>query len=186
MSNFAPYANLKPTQMAGNYGPSQKMRTAMAAYTPNIPWAKFGCSSVVDFDGRGTSAATPQIAAAAALWITKNKTAFSTCTEPWMKVEMVRAALFGSANKTIPDREKFFGQGALRVQAALATLPAIGSLKKEDPDSASFAFLKVLTVSAYRQKIRIVKGCSSSKRFSFLNPPVSKHFCRTPTSIRIR
>ncbi|WP_200828914.1 S8 family serine peptidase [Caballeronia choica] len=145
MSNFAPYANLKPTQMAGNYGPSQKMRTAMAAYTPNIPWAKFGCSSVVDFDGRGTSAATPQIAAAAALWITKNKTAFSTCTEPWMKVEMVRAALFGSANKTIPDREKFFGQGALRVQAALATLPAIGSLKKEDPDSASFAFLKVLT-----------------------------------------
>ena len=100
---------------------------------------------MVDFDGRGTSAATPQIAAAAALWITKNKTAFSTCTEPWMKVEMVRAALFGSANKTIPDREKFFGQGALRVQAALATLPAIGSLKKEDPDSASFAFLKVLT-----------------------------------------
>jgi hypothetical protein len=59
----APYADLGLTRMAGNYGPRSKMRTAMAACTPNVPWAKFGCASVVRFDGSGTSAATPQVAA---------------------------------------------------------------------------------------------------------------------------
>ncbi|WP_233451598.1 S8 family serine peptidase [Paraburkholderia caribensis] len=144
MSNFEPYADLKPTQMAGNYGPKQKMRTAMAAYTPNVPWAKFGCRAVVDFDGSGTSAATPQIAAAAALWIQKNKAALDECSEPWMRAELVRAALFKGASKN-PPLEKYFGQGMLRVQTALATMPAVQDIKKEEPDSASFSFLKVLT-----------------------------------------
>ena len=49
--------------------------TAIAAYTPNVPWAKFGCPDTVDLDGGGTSAATPQVAAAAALWMQKNKAA---------------------------------------------------------------------------------------------------------------
>jgi len=41
----------------------------MAAFTPNTAWARYGAANIVDFDGNGTSAATPQIAAAAALWI---------------------------------------------------------------------------------------------------------------------
>ena len=39
--------------MAGNYGPDAKMTTAIAAYTPNVPWARFGQPKVVDFDGEG-------------------------------------------------------------------------------------------------------------------------------------
>ena len=41
-----------PWHLAGNYGPDSKMRTAMAAYTPNVPWAKFGCSNVARFTRR--------------------------------------------------------------------------------------------------------------------------------------
>jgi hypothetical protein len=58
-------------RMAGNYGPNSKMDTALAAYTPNMPWAEINCPTIVDMDGAGTSAATPQIAAAAALWLQK-------------------------------------------------------------------------------------------------------------------
>ena len=42
MANGVPYANLPVKRMAGNYGPDDKMRTAIAAYTPNVPWARFG------------------------------------------------------------------------------------------------------------------------------------------------
>ena len=68
-----PLRNLPLKRMAGNYGPDAKMRTAIAGYTPNVPWARFGEPTVVDFDGNGTSSATPQVAAAAALWIDKHR-----------------------------------------------------------------------------------------------------------------
>jgi len=66
MADGRPYADLDVRLMAGNYGPDAKMQTAVAAPTPNVPWARLGCSDVIDFGGQGTSAATPQIAAAAA------------------------------------------------------------------------------------------------------------------------
>ena len=75
MANGKPYADLGIRLMAGNYGPDSKMKTAIAAPTPNVPWARFGCSDIIDFDGAGTSAATPQVAAAAALWLQKNRAA---------------------------------------------------------------------------------------------------------------
>jgi hypothetical protein len=37
MADGNPYADLPPKRMAGNYGPGSKMRTAIAAYTPNVP-----------------------------------------------------------------------------------------------------------------------------------------------------
>ena len=58
--------------MQGNYGPDSKMDTALGAYTPNVPWAQIDCEKIVDMDGAGTSAATPQIAAAAALWLAEH------------------------------------------------------------------------------------------------------------------
>jgi hypothetical protein len=73
--------------MAGNYGPDDKMRTAIAAYTPNVPWARFDEPAIVDFDGNGTSAATPQIAAAAALWIEKHRGQYERYSEGWKRVE---------------------------------------------------------------------------------------------------
>ena len=55
MADGSPYFNLPPTVMQGNYGPLSKMATAMAAFTPNIPWPKIGCpdTPVVGFAGDG-------------------------------------------------------------------------------------------------------------------------------------
>jgi hypothetical protein len=72
--------------MAGNYGPPSKMQT-MAACTPNGPWARLGCNFIVDHNGKGTSAATPRIAAAAALWIQTFKKEWEQYPQGWMKVE---------------------------------------------------------------------------------------------------
>lgn len=143
MADHTAYADLPARKMAGNYGPASKMRTAMAAYTPNVPWAKFGCGNVVDFDGAGTSAATPQIAAAAATWLQKNRAACAQYSQPWMRVEAVRQALFASADDSDPVK---FGRGQLRAMKALALNPAAeAQLKAEPRDSASFPLFKVLT-----------------------------------------
>ena len=48
--------NLPPEKMEGNAGPPSKMVTAVAAYTPNIPWARLGFPNWVDLDGGGPRA----------------------------------------------------------------------------------------------------------------------------------
>jgi subtilisin family serine protease len=73
MADGRPYYGLPINTMQGNVGPASRMTTALAAYTPNIPWAKLGCATAIDLDGAGTSSATPQIAAAAALWLAHHK-----------------------------------------------------------------------------------------------------------------
>jgi hypothetical protein len=69
------------------------MTTAIAAATPNVPWARLGCEDIIDLDGAGTSAATPQVAATAALWLQKNRAAVDAYPNAWMRVEAIRAAL---------------------------------------------------------------------------------------------
>jgi subtilisin family serine protease len=54
--------------MQGNWGPESAMKTAVAAYTPNVAWATEGGNYKFRKSGGGTSSATPQVAAAAALW----------------------------------------------------------------------------------------------------------------------
>ena len=83
--------------MQGNYGPDEKMKTALGAYTPNVPWAEIDCAKIVDMDGAGTSAATPQIAAAAALWLAEHWDVVKNYSQPWMRIEAVRFALFAKA-----------------------------------------------------------------------------------------
>ncbi|MEV9163459.1 hypothetical protein AB0127_27640, partial [Klebsiella pneumoniae] len=90
------YADLPGTLMAGNYGPASKMRTAIAAATPNLPWARIGAPTVVDHDGSGTSSATPQVAAAAAIWLADSAHS-AGLPEDWRRVEAIRHALFASA-----------------------------------------------------------------------------------------
>lgn len=144
MCDGKPYADLGPFRMAGNYGPDRLMGTALAAYTPNTPWAKIHDAKVVDFDGRGTSSATPQIAAAAALWIQKHKAQWDAYPAGWMKVEAVRAALFESAqgNGRI---DRHFGRGLLQADVALGVQPkASTTLRKAGPDDAAFALIRGL------------------------------------------
>ncbi|EJM74800.1 S8 family serine peptidase [Pseudomonas sp. GM55] len=145
MADHKPYADLPVTLMAGNHGPASTMRTAMAAYTPNIPRAKFGCSNTIDWNGGGTSSATPQIAAAAAIWIQKNRTKWNAYPDKWMRVEAVRTALFNSANNTNFAK---LGHGELRALDAYGVAPPTAVAlqnKKEEVDAISFPFLRVLT-----------------------------------------
>jgi hypothetical protein len=146
MADGAPYTDLGLFKMAGNYGPDSKMRTAMAAYTPNVPWAKFGCGNVARFNGQGTSAATPQLAASAALWIQKNRAALDAYPQKWMRVQAIRAALFEKA--TAPGSAQLkerLGHGRLRAADALGLVTPAAKLKKESEDSASFAVLRIVT-----------------------------------------
>ena len=144
MADFQPYADLGDGRMAGNYGPDRKMATAVAAFTPNVPWARIGCAEVVDLDGAGTSAATPQVAAAAALWLHTHRDALKAYPDgkPWLRVEAVRKALFEKAGQ----RDPRCGRGALRAADALAMPPPpASSLRREEPDTVSFPILRILT-----------------------------------------
>ena len=125
--------------MEGCIGPGSKMATAMAAFTPNIPWLRLGCPGIVDMDGNGTSAATPQLAAAAALWLAANGPRFPG--RDWRRVEAVRAGLFHPQGE--PDH--YYGMGILKARDALDRVPDAASLRRTDPDSAALGFLKLLT-----------------------------------------
>jgi len=99
----------------------------IAAYSPNIPWLSIRQTSQgpfadgVDLDGSGTSAATPQVAAAAALWLEKHRHEFSAQEwHHWEKAEAVYYALLKSADRRgrlAPD--KYLGAGLLRARDAL-------------------------------------------------------------------
>ena len=138
----SPYFKSGLEAMQGNFGPAEKMHTAIAAYTPNVPWAEMGCSEVVSPRGAGTSSATPQTAAAAALWLQHQPS--PTNTELWQRVEAVRHALFTSADKTPPDLFKFFGQGLLRARGAL-DVAFDTSRPKARKDHVWFPLLNLLT-----------------------------------------
>ncbi len=142
MAGRHPYFGLRGP-MEGCIGPAGKMATAMAAYTPNTPWLRFGCPDVIDRDGNGTSSATPQVAAAAALWLAKHGQAYPRGPA---RVEAVRAALFGLRDgQPAATPDPFFGRGPLRAADALGIVPDANHLVKTPEDSASFAFLKLLT-----------------------------------------
>jgi subtilisin family serine protease len=149
MADRTPYYGLRVGAMQGNWGPAAAMATAMAAFTPNIAWARWGCPEVVRMNGAGTSSATPQIAAAAALYFQAHPELFdrSRYPEAWMRVEAVRLALFQSADRSADggSPEKL-GNGILRAADALDVAPADpASLTMTRRDSAGFPFLNVLS-----------------------------------------
>jgi subtilisin family serine protease len=143
MANYAPYDSVPTGRMEGNFGPSSKMGTAIAAYTPNMPWAEIGSPDMVNMNGQGTSAATPQIAAAAALWLQAHAVDLAKLSAKWQRVEAVRQALFSTAQSL--DREKL-GNGVLRALAAIQVpVASEQSLVYTPSDSAFLPIFRVLT-----------------------------------------
>ena len=150
MGDGRAYTGLGFRTMQGNYGPASKMTTALGAYTPNVPWAQIDCGKLIDMDGAGTSAATPQIAAAAALWLAEYWDEVARYPEPWMRVEAVRYALFASARKTTARMDeattrKTIGQGVCNALAALDVQPpTAATLRKLDPAQTSWSWINLL------------------------------------------
>jgi subtilisin family serine protease len=99
--DYSPYA--KPdgegsfSLMEGNHGPKSLMRTAIAAFTPNVPWAIWKKKDLFGIRGNGTSSATPQIASAAALYYCKHYEALESLPDRYRIVEARRIALFSTA-----------------------------------------------------------------------------------------
>lgn len=150
MADGSPYFNLPVEIIEGSFGPDSAMTEALAAYTPNTSWAKFGCRNIIDMNGAGTSSSTPQIAAAAALWYEKYK---AQLPSDWRRVEAVRKALFRSASNT--DRTHF-GNGILRANAALGIAPDL-NLPKTSADDDFSAFFRVITGLGIAEPRRVQK-----------------------------
>lgn len=144
-----PYITKDFGAMQGCWGPDKVMRKAIAAYTPNVPWMTGrNDPNGWDMDGGGTSASTPQIAAACALWLKQYGDRFPS---GWQRVEACRHALFESAanrGQNVPE----IGIGLLDAGAMLrpATLEKVqkayetGQLPYAPPDDVSFPFLRLL------------------------------------------
>lgn len=146
MADMSPYHGLGAGQMTGNYGPPEAMTSALAAYTPQVPWSWRGQPAEPCFDGGGTSSATPQIAGAAALWIRKNSSAYESYAKPWQRVEAIRKALFDSADASGPIGEdiEHYGAGRLRADAALGIVPDATELTMSPAAEAGWAFWRLL------------------------------------------
>jgi hypothetical protein len=155
--DFSPYA--KPPGegsfkiMEGNHGPASLMQTAIAAFTPNVPWASYKYDEIIGIRGDGTSSATPQVASAAALYYIKNYDVLEQLPEPWMRVEAIRHALFSTAKKEINDDNgrydndytKYYGNGIVQAFDMLDVLVAAPNvLVKQEEDTVSFPFFKVI------------------------------------------
>ncbi len=110
----------------------------IAAYAPNVPWLSLRknkdgmpVADGVDLDGSGTSAATPQVAAAAALWLQKNRAELIRrgWWNDWHKAETVYHALLYSADRGGRKKpDNYLGAGLLKADRALdVTLAEIES-----------------------------------------------------------
>ncbi|MBF8456262.1 S8/S53 family peptidase [Kaistella sp. G5-32] len=123
--------------MQGNFGPEDVMTHALAAYTPNVIWATMNDKGkYFRLDGGGTSSATPQVAAAAAIWLTNYRDEINEILkkypgEKWRKVEMVKNALFNSAERySYPLYKIYLGRGILKADKALLIPPSGENLTK--------------------------------------------------------
>ena len=141
-----PYKTNKPAlEMQGNYGPLKLMDTAMAAYTPNTPWAEIGCGNSISFKGAGTSSATPQLAAAAACYYKKYKGDLDQLSDGWKRVEAIRHALFSTAYQTgIARKKEFFGKGILQAHDAMQVPVKKTGLLMQEADTVRFPLFNVV------------------------------------------
>ncbi|WP_224368645.1 S8 family peptidase [Hyalangium versicolor] len=136
-------------RMSGNDGPE----VDLCAPTPDVLWA----SPPEGYrPGRGTSTATPQVAGAAALWLSFHRQALEDFS-PIERVEACRRALLQGADDVGPypyhprpeepsrTHNEYFGDGRLNVEATLRIKPVRG-LQPQPRDDVSWSLLKLLGV----------------------------------------
>lgn len=116
--------------MQGNYYPRSAMKTAIAAYSPNIAYCDFEnqdeTKPIIRKSGAGTSVAVPQVAAAVGLWLVENRDELieKGYAGTWKQVEAVKQALFKGADKeSFRDYEKYFGNGILKIKNTFENVP---------------------------------------------------------------
>ncbi len=146
--------------MRGNIGPRWDMTEAVAAFTPNIPWAVYQKADGhqhegISRSGAGTSAATPQVAAAAALWLQMHRREVGEANwRTWRKTEAVYQALFKSADLKhgrlysaageMPPVGRYFGNRILRADRAL-DIGVPPKMQKRWPANAGLNWLWLLS-----------------------------------------
>ncbi|RPD39909.1 S8 family serine peptidase [Chitinophaga barathri] len=149
--------------MQGSWGPASRMTRALAAYTPNTPWA----STKHKFlrSGGGTSSATPQVAAAAALYIAfhreeMEKKGYYEEGRKWLKVEAVRHALYTAAAKDnlFPEWQKYYGNGILKAWDALQVPVADESTLTKSPSAESTLFGVVETIGSFFKRRKLFRS----------------------------
>lgn len=136
--------------MQGNHGPEEQMWHVAAGYTPNVIWAE---TDELDangkpktgkpdphfiFTGGGTSSATPQVAATAALWIAKHRKQLQDLgyTGTWRQVEAVRHAIFSTGELAKPEYRSHIGNGGVKAMNALRVLPLPAQQLVKSPTSS--------------------------------------------------
>ena len=149
--------------LRGNWGPAAWMKNAIAAFSPNIPWAHLPDpkknetkENVINLDGQGTSASTPQAAAAGTLWLQyyRDDESLKNNWRSWRKAESVYQALKTSAKSQNSDYStRFFGNGILQAKAALGKRPGDLSLAQQKPAKVGLCWIRLLisTLPAIRR-----------------------------------
>jgi hypothetical protein len=140
----APYSIDDLGVMQGCWGPDEVMEKAIASFTPNVIWMDYKSPNGFAMNGAGTSASTPQAAAACALWLELYR---GRVPKDWTRVESCRLGLFDGADNAQHDK-RHFGWGILNVPLALQECRAsraIASATTPAPaDRVSFAFWRLL------------------------------------------
>lgn len=156
-----PYTSDKPTVMQGSWGPPVTMRKAVAAPTPNVPWMRHLTENGWDMDGGGTSASTPQIAAACALWLELYR---DRLPKDWRRVEACRLALFESAWHD-KSKSEWLGNGRLNIEAMLDKDLADRVISSVMAQDAEAKFKEpVDSVSSPVWRILLGKGAPNSEK----------------------
>jgi Subtilase family len=153
-------------RLRGNWGPPAWMNYAIAGFSPNIPWAHLPNpklhetnETVIDLDGQGTSSSTPQVAAAATLWLQyyRDDPDLKNAWRTWRKAEMVYQALLTSAKKVSDSSDsdysgKYFGNGVLQAKNALNKKPKDISVTLQKKASVGLGWLRLISSVAARTR----------------------------------
>ncbi|MFM0598524.1 S8/S53 family peptidase [Paraburkholderia dilworthii] len=147
-SDGGPYKRDELSVMQGCWGPDKVMMKATGSYTPNVPWMRYKTKYGWNMDGAGTSASTPQTAAACALWLAVYAKGYE---KDWLRVAACREAL----KLSVSDPKKDFHEiGLGRLNAAsmldeknaqeIEAMRAANKLQHIEPDDVSWPFFRLL------------------------------------------